>query len=48
MNVKGEVTVRTLNNMSDAELLKFLSGQAPLALPAPSDLADEVIDLSAP
>lgn len=44
VNVKGEVTVRTLNNMSDAELLKFLSGQAPLALPAPSDPADEVID----
>lgn len=41
VNVKGEVTVRTLNNMSDAELLKFLHGQAPLALPNPDEVTDE-------
>lgn len=37
VNVQGEVTVRTLNQMSDAALLKFLQGQAPLALPTPDE-----------
>lgn len=32
VNVKGEVTVRQLNSMSDAELLKFISGATPLQL----------------
>lgn len=32
VNVKGEVTVRQLNNMSDADLLKFISGGTPLQL----------------
>ena len=41
VNVKGEVTVRTLNNMSDSDLLKFLHGQAPLALPTPTEALDE-------
>lgn len=41
VNVQGEVTVRTLNQMSDAALLKFLQGQAPLALPTPDEAPDE-------
>ena len=47
VNVQGEVAVRQLNSMSDAELLKFLQGQAPLALPEPTALVDEVQDGSA-
>lgn len=33
INIKGDVTVRQLNGMSDAELLKMLSSDAPLQLP---------------
>ena len=33
INIKGDVTVRQLNGMSDAELLKLLSADAPLQLP---------------
>ena len=33
VNIKGDVTVRQLNGMSDAELLKLLSSDAPLQLP---------------
>ena len=32
-NIKGDVTLRQLNSMSDAELLKALHSEAPLSLP---------------
>ena len=33
INIKGDVTLRQLNSMSDADLLKALHSEAPLALP---------------
>ena len=33
INIKGDVTLRQLNSMSDAELLKALHSEAPLSLP---------------
>lgn len=40
INIKGDVTLRQLNSMSDADLLKALHSEAPLALPNLDEVDD--------
>ncbi len=40
INIKGDVTLRQLNSMSDAELLKALHSEAPLSLPNLDEVDD--------
>jgi phage terminase small subunit len=40
INIKGDVTLRQLNGMTDAELLKALHSEAPLALPNLDEVDD--------